>query len=51
MELQPVLDISTEVIDHHGLVAAVSRDLGIVLICTQTGPFELHLNGTTAVAQ
>jgi len=29
MQLQQVSDITTEVIDHHGLVAAVSRDLGI----------------------
>lgn len=29
MQLQQVSDISTEVIDHHGLIAAVSRDLGI----------------------
>ncbi|WP_165475095.1 DUF4277 domain-containing protein [Legionella yabuuchiae] len=29
MPLQQVSDITTEVIDHHGLVAAVSRDLGI----------------------
>src|SRR3990167_8268008 len=29
MQLERVSDITTEVIDHHGLVAAVSRDLGI----------------------
>jgi transposase len=29
MQLVKAKDISTEVIDHHGLVAAVSRDLGI----------------------
>jgi transposase len=29
MQLQQVSDITTEVIDHHGLVAAISRDLGI----------------------
>ena len=29
MRLVKTTDISTEVIDHHGLVAAVSRDLGI----------------------
>ena len=29
MQLVRTREISTEVIDHHGLVAAVSRDLGI----------------------
>lgn len=29
MQLQQVSSITTEVIDHHGLVAAVSRDIGI----------------------
>jgi hypothetical protein len=29
MQLVRTRELSTEVIDHHGLVAAVSRDLGI----------------------
>lgn len=29
MQLVRAIDLSTEVIDHHGLVAAISRDLGI----------------------
>ena len=29
MQLVKAKDVTTEVIDHHGLVAAVSRDLGI----------------------
>lgn len=29
MQLQQVSEMTTEVVDHHGLVAAVSRDLGI----------------------
>gem|GEM_PF-3828600 len=29
MQLVRTTQLSTEVIDHHGLIAAVSRDLGI----------------------
>ena len=29
MRLQQVRNLATEIIDHHGLVAAVSRDIGI----------------------